>query len=274
MEITYEGHPVRIATGGKNHESELPAVVLLHGSGMDRTTWQMQSRWLAHHGYRVAAIDLPGHGLSGGDPLESIEDMGRWTAGLVHELGLAPAHLVGFSLGTFVAIEAASQDPACAVSLVLIGTAATMPVHPELLAASRDDIARAGRLMTSWGISSKAQRGRNASPGAWLVSATTALIESSPPTALASDMIACNDYETASTVASSISIPVTFVLGNEDKMTPIRTAATLIDSFADARVVRLESAGHFMPTENPIAVRNAIAEAIGWDGRRGDLSDG
>ena len=172
MEITYEGHPVRIATGGRGHDSDDPGVVLIHGSGMDRTSWQMQSRWLAHHGYRVAAIDLPGHGLSGGAPLESIEDMGRWTAGLVHELGLAPAHLVGFSLGTFVALEAAAQDPGCAASLVLIGTASAMPVHPELLRASYDDVPKASALMTSWGLSSRGHRGGHRSPGTWLVGST------------------------------------------------------------------------------------------------------
>ena len=114
MEITYRGEAVRIATGGRPHDPELPGIVLIHGSGMDRTTWQMQSRWFAHHGYRVAAIDLPGHGLSGGEPLERIPDMGEWLAGLVHELDMAPSHLVGFSLGTFVVLEAAAQDPTSA----------------------------------------------------------------------------------------------------------------------------------------------------------------
>lgn len=268
MEITHDGHAVRIATGGKNHDPELPAVLLVHGSGMDRTMWQMQSRWLAHHGYRVAAVDLPGHGLSGGQPLETIEEMGVWTAGLVRELDLAPTHMVGFSLGTYVALEAASQDPSCAQSIVLIGTAATMPVHPELLSSSRDDVARAGRLMTSWGTSSLAQRRGNASPGSWLIGATTALIESAPPSALRADMEACNAYTGAVTAASTISVPTTFILGTEDKMTPIRSSGDLITSVADARVVTLESSGHFMVAEDPIGTRKAIARAIGWDGRR------
>jgi len=55
MKITYSDATVRIATGGRSHDSDLPGIVLIHGAGMDRTTWQMQSRWFAHHGYRVAA---------------------------------------------------------------------------------------------------------------------------------------------------------------------------------------------------------------------------
>ena len=43
MEITYRGEAVRIATGGRDHDPELPGIVLVHGSGMDRTTWQMRA---------------------------------------------------------------------------------------------------------------------------------------------------------------------------------------------------------------------------------------
>lgn len=268
MEITYRGGAVRVATGGRDHDNDLPGVVLIHGSGMDRTTWQMQTRWLAHHGYRVAAIDLPGHGLSSGEPLETIPEMGEWLAGLVHELGLGPAHLVGFSLGTFVALEAASQDPSCAESLVLIGTASVMPVHPELLTSSYDNIPKASRLMTSWGVGSRAQIGGHQSPGTWLVGACSALIDSSPKDALGHDMAASNAYDGALTAAAGVSAPVTFVLGTEDKMTPMKGSGVLIDAVDNATVVTLDRTGHMMPIENPVAVRDAIASAIGWTGQR------
>lgn len=268
MEITYRGEAVRVATGGRDHNSDLPGVVLIHGSGMDRTTWQMQTRWLAHHGYRVAAIDLPGHGLSGGGPLQTIPEMGDWLAGLVHELGLGPAHLVGFSLGTFIALEAASQDPTCAESLVLIGTAEAMPVHPELLTTSYDDIPKASRLMTSWGVGSRAQVGGHKNPGTWLVGACSALLDVSPENALGHDMVAANAYDGAIATASAVTAPVTFVLGTEDKMTPMKASGTLIDAVQNKTVITLDRTGHMMPIENPVAVRDAIAKAIGWDGQR------
>ena len=268
MEITYRGEAVRIATGGREHDPELPGIVLVHGSGMDRTTWQMQSRWFSHHGYRVAAIDLPGHGLSGGEPLETIPAMGEWLAGLVHELDMAPSHLVGFSLGTFVALEAAAQDPTCAESLVLIGTASAMPVHPELLTASAEDIPRASRLMTSWALGSKAHKGGHRSPGTWLVGSSTSLIDRSPDGALSKDMEACNAYGGAVEAMSKVEVPVAFVLGAEDKMTPIKKSGDLVDAVKDATVVRMDRIGHMMPIEDPLGARRAIAEAIGWDGQR------
>ncbi len=269
MEIIFRDAPVRIATGGRSHDdTSQPAIVLVHGAGLDRTMWQMQNRWLAHHGFRVAAVDMPGHGLSGGEPLATIEEMGEWLAALVQEMGLGPAHLVGFSSGSFACLEAASQDPTCAASLCLVGTAKAMPVHPVLLDKSETDIGHASRLMTSWGLGSRAHRGGHPQPGTWLVSASSALIDASPQGALKADMEASNAYEGAVAAAQKVTAPVTFVLGSEDKMTPRRNAGDLIEALPDAHVVMLEGTGHMMPIEDPIRVRDAIATAVGWAGAR------
>ena len=48
------------ATGAVNFEGRSdPIVVLIHGAGMDRTVWSQQTRFLAHHGFRALAVDLP-----------------------------------------------------------------------------------------------------------------------------------------------------------------------------------------------------------------------
>ena len=65
----------------------LPAIVLLHGAGFDHTTWALHTRWFAHHGFGVLAPDLPGHGRSGGKPLQTIADMADWTAALLDAAG-------------------------------------------------------------------------------------------------------------------------------------------------------------------------------------------
>ena len=262
MIISVDGHDVRIATGGVEHDPALPALVFIHGAGMDRTTWQMQTRWFAHHGYRVAAVDLPGHGLSGGEPLTSIDAMADWTATVIGQLELGSAHVAGFSLGTFVALETARRHPDAVASVVLIGTAAAMPVHPELLEASADDIPRASRLMTSWALGSRAHKGGHVSPGTWLVGASTALIDRSPVGALAADMEACNAYDAAPAAAAELTCPVAFVLGSEDKMTPVRAASDLIGAAPDSTVVTLAGSGHMLPIERPIEVRDAIASAL------------
>ena len=46
-------------TGGRPFDPSLQTVVRIHGAGMDQTVWQQQSRYLAHHGWNVLAVDLP-----------------------------------------------------------------------------------------------------------------------------------------------------------------------------------------------------------------------
>ena len=264
METLIDGRVVRCATGGRSLDGDQPAVVLVHGAGSDRTVWQLQTRWIAHHGYRAAAVDLPGHGGSDGPARATIAEMGAWLAGTVEALGLAPAHLVGHSMGTFVVLEAAAQAPSSVRSLVLLGTAGAMPVHPALQAAADADDPVAGRLITSWGIGSRAHTGGHASPGMWLIGGNTSLLDRSPPGVLASDLAACARYDGATAAAARVQCPVTLVLGREDKMTPNRAAAGLIDAFGDgrARVMYLDRVGHFLQIESPIRVREAIAEAL------------
>ncbi len=258
------GRRVRYANGGRRHDPQQPAVVLVHGAGGDRTVWQMQTRWLAHHGYRVAAVDLPGHGGSEGPAPTTIIEMGDWLAAAVEALDMAPAHLVGHSMGTFVVLEAAARHPGCARSLVMLGTAASMGVHPGLQDAADQNSPVAGRLIASWGIGSRAHQGGHISPGMWLIGGTTALLDRAPSGVLGSDLAACAQYGGALESAALVQCPVRLVLGREDRMTPNRAAAKLLDAFPAglASVVHIDRVGHFLQTESPIVVRNAIAEAL------------
>ena len=264
METLVDGRVVRCATGGRSLDGDEPAVVLVHGAGGDRTVWQLQTRWIAHHGYRAAAVDLPGHGGSEGPALASIEAMGEGLASATKALGMAPAHLVGHSMGTFVVLEAAAQRPEVARSLVLLGTAGAMPVHPALQSAADADDPVAGQLITSWGIGSRAHTGGHASPGMWLIGSNTSLLDRAPPGVLARDLAACNAYDGAEAAATRVQCPVTLVLGREDKMTPNRAAASMIEAFGDGRAtaVYLDRVGHFLQIESPIPVREAIAAAL------------
>ena len=73
----FRQHRVFASTGGRGLDRDAPLTVLIHGAGMDHSVWSLQTRYLAHHGRSVLAVDLPGHGRSGGEPLVTIEDLGR-----------------------------------------------------------------------------------------------------------------------------------------------------------------------------------------------------
>src|SRR6202012_4874868 len=112
MKLSVNGREVFVATGGRDFDPALPAVMLLHGAGFDHSTWALHSRWFAHHGFAVLAPDLPGHGRSGGKPLATIAEMADWVAGLIEAAGATSARLVGHSMGSLIALETAARYPA------------------------------------------------------------------------------------------------------------------------------------------------------------------
>ena len=77
----------------------------------DHSGWTLLARWCAHHGFGVLALDQPGHGRSAGPPLPSVEALADWTLALMSAAGVQQATLVGHSMGTLIALEAAARAP-------------------------------------------------------------------------------------------------------------------------------------------------------------------
>ena len=83
-----DGLPSYAYTGSRPLVAGQPAVVFIHGGGLDHSVWIHQSRYFAHHGFNAVALDLPGHGRSEGDPLGTIAGMAHWTMSAADALGI------------------------------------------------------------------------------------------------------------------------------------------------------------------------------------------
>ncbi|HEX4114135.1 MAG TPA: alpha/beta hydrolase [Stellaceae bacterium] len=258
MRLTVNGIDSFVATGGRDFDAALPAVVLIHGGGMDHSVWALHSRWFAHHGYAVLAPDLPGHGRSGGTPLTTIADMANWIAALIAASGVAGAWLIGHSMGSLVALETASRHPARVSALSLIGTAAPMTVGAELLKAAEANEHKSVDMVSLWGLGVTATLGGCLAPGLWMLGGAQRVLEASRPGVLFADLSACNNYKDGLEAASRISVPVTVIIGGHDLMTPLRAGRALAAALSDARIVVLRDAGHLMMAERPDDVLAAL----------------
>ena len=69
MKFKVNGHEVFASTGGRPFDKNKPLIIFVHGSGLTNMTWGLQTRYFAFHGYTCLALDMPGHGLSGGKSL-------------------------------------------------------------------------------------------------------------------------------------------------------------------------------------------------------------
>src|SRR6202011_2787744 len=204
MQLSVNGIDTFVANGGREFDSSQPTIVLLHGAGLDHTTWALHSRWFAHHGYGVLAPDLPGHGRSSGAPLPAISDMADWTAALLDAAGCTKARLVGHSMGSLIAIETAARHPAKVSGLGLIGTAATMTVGPDLLKAAEANDPDAFDMVSIWGLGFKAELGGSLAPGLWMHQGAQRVLQQTRPGVLFSDLNACNSYQGALAAAAQV----------------------------------------------------------------------
>ena len=232
-------------------DSALPLAIFLHGAGMDHSVWALHSRWFAYHGHRVLAVDLPGHGRSAGPPLARIAAAADWTARLVEAFGGGPALLIGHSMGALIAMETAANHPAFVSRLALIGAAATMPVHPDLLAAAAANHPDAIAMVSLWGLGAHATLGGNFAPGQWMLGGVVRLLERAAPGVLHNDLAACNAYQDGAATAPRVACPTVIVIGEKDMMTPLKAGRALAAQIKGARAVTLRSAGHMLMAEKP-----------------------
>ncbi|MDA0998761.1 MAG: alpha/beta hydrolase [Proteobacteria bacterium] len=251
MELSLNGKRAHAATGGIAAKPGAPVLVLIHGAGMNGSVWQMQSRYLAARGIRVLAINLPGHGGSEGPALATVATMADWVADFMREAEIKAAVVAGHSMGSLIALELAARHAEKVRSLVLLGTAAEMPVHPDLIAAAEAGSDLAPELVVDWGFGRVAHAGGHPQPGLWVMGAAERLLANADAGILASDLIACASYKDALARATDIKCPVHLVLGDEDKMTPVKNAAPLIERLASCQKTLLTKTGHMMMLERP-----------------------
>ena len=254
-------------TGGRPFDPAKPTVVFLHGAQHDHSVWILQSRYLAHHGYSVLALDLPGHMRSAGPALTSVEAIaGRVAEGLL-ACGTQRLLLVGHSMGSLIALEVAGRMPERVAGVALVATAYPMRVSDALLGATRDDPPAAIDMINVWSHSASMaafeRKPSNPGPGFSNVWQNLRLMERIAQRdgreVLITDFAACNAYAGGLDAARALRCPALFVLGDQDVMTPPKAAQALIEATADPAVVRVAGGGHSLMAERPDEVLKALA---------------
>ncbi len=260
MEFDVDGRRAYAYTGGRPFDPALPVVTMVHGAQHDHSVWILQSRWLAHHGFSVLALDLPGHGRSDGPALTDVGAMADWVLRAIAAAGARRAALVGHSMGALIALEAAGRSPASVAGIALVGVAFPMKVSDVLLAAARDDEPAAFDMINQWSHARLVHRPGTPGPGFSVFVQNLRLMERQAPGVLLNDFAACNAYSNGLERAAVLRCPALFVLGERDAMAPPKAAAALIAAIPGARVARIPGCGHAIQTEAPDALRDALAD--------------
>ncbi len=258
MLLNVDGRDAYCYTGGKTFDPALPTVVFVHGAQNDHSVWILQTRYFAHHGYGVLAVDLPGHGRSHGPAMTSVEAMADWILRLLDAAGVQQASLIGHSMGSLVSLETCARAPARVSKLALVGTAYPMKVSDTLLNAALNEEQSAIDMVNIWSHSSIAQKPSFPGPGFYVPGGGQRLMQyvsrHSDEKVFHIDFSACNAYANGEAAAQNVSCPTLFLLGRRDMMTPPKATATLTKAIAQARIVQLANCGHDLMGEQPDAV--------------------
>jgi pimeloyl-ACP methyl ester carboxylesterase len=262
MDLRLDCGSVYYANGGVAFDAAKRSVAFVHGAGMDHTVWTLYTRYFARNGYNVFAFDLPGHGRSQGAALQSVEAMAQWLCAALQALGVTQATLAGHSMGSLVALHAAATAPGLARNLALLGFSYPMQVGRPLLDAARNGEHAAIDMMMIWGHDHLAQIGGNAMPGMGIVAPAQRILERAAAGVLYTDLNACHTYAGGEASASAIDCPVTLILAERDRMTPLRSARAFMKNFRSARSIVLSECGHGMLSERPEETYRALAQAL------------
>jgi pimeloyl-ACP methyl ester carboxylesterase len=212
------------------------------------------------------AVDLPGHGRSGGEAPSSVEEAAQFIEALLDGAGVQQAALIGHSWGSLIALEAAARLKDRITQLALVGTAFPMKVSPALIEASLNEPNKALHMVNVFSRATLAAPPSALGPGTWVYGASMALgrrvLASNPHVNIFHrGFVACDSYANGLEAMAQITCPVLFLLGDNDQMTPPRAAKSLIDQAkASGKVFSVVNVpmGHHQMSESPEETLQAL----------------
>lgn len=271
--IDIGGVPVNYVDIGEQGDSR--PIVYVHGLSGQWQNWIENIARFAKD-RRVVALDLPGFGRS---PMPSetitIDYYGRVVAEFCDRLGLAPAVLVGNSMGGYIATEVAIASPATVERLMLVSSAGISQRE-----VPRGQVLRVGRLMTFATRSSTAQRRRYAARPTlrhWMLSMVVrhptrlkpdvtleGLLKGSGKPGFYDALKACLDYDFLERLPE-IGAPTLVVWGRNDAIIPVRDADVFVKRISGSRKLIFEDTGHVAMIERPVAFNDELERFLAYE---------
>ncbi|MDQ3942890.1 MAG: alpha/beta hydrolase [Actinomycetota bacterium] len=243
------------------HGKSGPHLLLIGGLGFGRWGWFKQIPTLSRH-FRAVSFDVRGEP----DPAQSIADLSAEAVALLEHLKVRKAHVLGTSLGGFVAQRLALDRPDLVDRLVLVCTSYGGP-GPELM--SPDAL---GRMfgMGSLSPESAVRRGLETATSEAYREGYSEEFERIVHWRLADSPSLPAYYQRAmagarfdaSSEVGNIASPTLVIHGSDDRYVPVANAVALAEAIPDARLRILDGAGHLVFIERAREVNKEIVSFL------------
>ncbi|MDX6565629.1 MAG: hypothetical protein QOE10_1291 [Gaiellales bacterium] len=253
-----------------------PPLVFVHGLSGCWQNWLEQVPELARE-HRVVTLDLPGFGSSPMPDGEiSISRYARLLDGLLDQLGIDAAGVIGNSMGGFIAAELAIACPQRVERLVLISAAGISTYADKRTARALPTLRRSERILAA-SAAWMASRSDTVARRRRLREATLALVVRHPgrlPAPLAAEQLrgagkpgflqaieSILDYDFRDRLRE-IACPTLIVWGDGDRLINVRDADVFAELIPGSRLVVFEDTGHMAMLERPRAFNALLKEFL------------
>jgi len=227
-------------------------ILFIHGAGGSQFSWGFQKGFFERE-FNPIIVDLPGHGESGGDRKEEIEDYAGDVHSFLKALNLRNVFLVGHSMGGAIVQTLAVTHPERIRGIVLVGTGARLKVLPAVLNGIKDNFEETVKKIVQFAYSRKA-------PPDLIETGIERLLKCRPEV-LYGDFLACNRFDFMMEVGK-INLPSLILCGEEDEMTPVKYSEFLQHHIPSSRLEVLPDAGHMVMMESPEAFNRKVREFV------------
>lgn len=236
-------------------------VVFLHGLGSCEEDWILQRMALAGR-WPMLSLDLRGHGRS--SPARrpfAIAAMAADVAGLLDQLGVRKAHMVGLSLGATVALQLGIDRPDLTGSLTLVNGFArfSVPAGGRIRTLGRLVLYLTG--MMGW-------------LGRWIAGALFPHPDQALLRQQTADRIAANDWVSYGLTmwalrqfdvrrqVGELRAPTIIVAGKDDRVVPREAKWAMHQAIPGSRWLELANSGHATPIDAPGAFNAALIQFL------------
>jgi 3-oxoadipate enol-lactonase len=262
-----QSNRLRVADGAElawDSTGDGPVVLLVHGIGSSRRTWDGLLEPLVGAGHRVVRVDLRGFGESLAPPGRFAMDhfLGDLVA-FVDALKLEAVHLVGHSLGGMIAQRYTLDHPGKVRSLGLASTTSHNGRRANAFARLMVSLGENGydAVLADEALRAEAETTlREAFPGGAPLAMLRRGMEE-PNMARANAWRACIDFSTKDRLRD-ITCPVVVTHGTADMLIPFRAGELVAQGITGARWIVEDGAGHSLPKERPSSLGRALADLL------------
>jgi 3-oxoadipate enol-lactonase len=232
-------------------------LLLVHGACSSTRIWVNQISGLSNK-LRVIAIDLPGHGKT--EPLSQKGTIGRYAdhvASFMKEIGVGRAAVGGTSMGGLVVLQLCLKYPHLVDKLLLVDSAAKIPISQEVLDLYRNQFESTQKLLSEISFSKKTMK------------ANPSLVQQHVQEDLKTDRkVATEDYEATGGVdftgqLGKIKAPTLLIMGADDLVITSAMTRFLHENIKGSKLEVITDAGHVNMIEKPDEFNKVIMKFIG-----------